>query len=192
MLYSNIPKKVTKSALLIFAPQFEEIEAITPIDLLRRANINVTTASLTDSIHVTGRNNITIHADTTLNEVIGQNFDILILPGGPGTQHLKNDARVIDLVKKYHQNNAVAAICAAPTVLNKAGVLNKKNYTAHSSTIKELPSPLPYSVVIDGNIITSKGPGTAIDFALAIIEYLTNTNTKQRIQHDIEYENPRI
>lgn len=162
------------AVLAILAEGFEEIEAIAPIDLLRRAGAQVTVAALADNIHVTGRMGVTIHADTTLAAVEKQDFDCLFLPGGPGTKHLRADPRV----KKLATNQAaagkwLAAICAAPTVLNDAGLLTGRRFTAHFSVQNELPNLLPNErVVVDGKIITSRGAGTAIDFGLAVVSAL--------------------
>src|SRR3954468_2723258 len=107
------------TVLALLADGFEEIEATTPIDLLRRAGAEVTIAALVEGIHVTGRTGITLHADTTLMAIAGKTFDCLFLPGGPGVKNLRADPRVKPLVLAQHQAGRwIAAICAAPTVLN--------------------------------------------------------------------------
>src|SRR3954471_1782799 len=126
------------TVLAILAEGFEEIEATTPIDLLRRAGAEVTVAALAEGIHVTGKMGMTMHADTTLAAIATRSFDCLFLPGGPGVKNLRNDPRVRSLVVQQHQAGRwIAAICAAPTVLHDAGVLAGKRYTAHFSVAEE-------------------------------------------------------
>lgn len=160
--------------LAILAEGFEEIETVTPIDLLRRAGAEVTLAALGNDLNVVGRSKITLRADLTLAEVLNQEFDCLLLPGGPGVKHLRADARVIDLVRKQDAaKKLIAAICAAPTVLHDAGVLTGRRYTAHFSVADELAEILAdEKVVSDGHVLTSRGAGTALDFGLALIEHL--------------------
>lgn len=178
-----------KSVLTILAPGFEEIEAITPIDILRRANVEVTIASLESEQLVCGRSNIFLQADIKLDAVLERDFDALILPGGPGAKRLRKDERVLKLVNElYIKNRLIGAICAAPTVLWDAGILEGKNYTAHFSTKEELKNIQGNkAVVIDGNIITSRGAGTALSFALAIIEILVSKEVADNIERDICY-----
>jgi 4-methyl-5(b-hydroxyethyl)-thiazole monophosphate biosynthesis len=162
------------AVLAILAEGFEEIEAIAPIDLLRRAGAQVTIAALGEGIHVTGRMGITVHADTALAEVEQETFDCVFLPGGPGTKRLRADSRVIALVKKQAAaDRLLVAICAAPTVLKDAGLLGSRRFTAHFSVADELPELIANDrVVVDGKIITSRGAGTAIDFGLAVVSAL--------------------
>jgi 4-methyl-5(b-hydroxyethyl)-thiazole monophosphate biosynthesis len=162
------------TVLAILPEGFEEIEAITPIDLLRRAGAEVTIAALGASPHVTGRCNITMHADTTLSNAAEKSYDLIFLPGGPGVLNLRGDARVRELVRlQAAAGRWVAAICAAPTVLNDAGLLDGRRYTAHFSVAKELPHILKDErVVVDGKIITSRGAGTSLDFGLMLVEKL--------------------
>jgi protein deglycase len=164
------------TVLAILAEGFEEIEATTPVDLLRRAGVEVTMAALGKEIHVTGRTGITVHADAPLAAVESHEFDCVFLPGGPGTKHLRADPRVRALVQRQAQSGKwLAAICAAPTVLHDAGLLAGHRYTAHFSVADELPAILNgLRVVIDGKLITSRGAGTALDFGLALIEHLVS------------------
>lgn len=164
------------TVLTLLAEGFEEIEAIVPIDLLRRAGVEVTTAALVDGIHVTGRSGITAHADTTLTAVAGRDFDCVFLPGGPGVQHLRADPRVRERVQQQAQAGRwLAAICAAPTVLHDAGLLTGRRYTAHFSVANELANILSHErVVTDGKIITSRGAGTAQEFGLDLIGKLVS------------------
>ena len=163
---------IPPAVLVILAHGFEEIEVVTPVDLLRRAGVEVTLAALSDSIHVTGRNGLTLHADTTLSAVANRDFDCLFLPGGPGTAELRADPRVRAGVLRYSAAGRwLAAICAAPIVLQDAGLLAGKRYTAHASVARELPHIMAdQRVVVDGQMVTSRGAGTAVDFGLVLVE----------------------
>jgi 4-methyl-5(b-hydroxyethyl)-thiazole monophosphate biosynthesis len=164
------------TVLAILAEGFEEIEAITPVDLLRRAGVEVTTAALGVNIYVTGRSGVTLHADTTLAAVVDRPFDCIFLPGGPGVTLLRADARVRVLVLAQHAAGRwLAAICAAPAVLHDAGLLAGRRYTAHFSVAAELPAILAAErTVADGRILTGRGAGTALDFALLLVESLVS------------------
>jgi 4-methyl-5(b-hydroxyethyl)-thiazole monophosphate biosynthesis len=175
------------TVLALLAEGVEEIEAITPINLLRRAGIDVTLASLSDQRHVTGRSGITLHADVALSEIGGRLFDLLLLPGGPGVKNLRADPRVDAIVRAHAAAGKwVAAICAAPTVLNAAGLLDGRRYTAHFSVAGELPDILAdQRVVVDGNILTSRGAGTALEFGLLLVEKLVSTDKARDIARSI-------
>ena len=175
------------TVLAILPEGFEELEAVGPIDLLRRANIEVTVAALGETIHVTGRNALTIHADTTLTAMGERLFDLLFLPGGPGVKHLRADPHVRSAVLRHHKADRwLAAICAAPTVLHDAGLLEGRRYTAHFSVAAELPAILADErVVTDGRLLTSRGAGTAIDFGLLMVEKLVSPETAQEISRSI-------
>lgn len=171
------------TVLVPLAEGFEEIEAFAPVDLLRRAGIEVTTAALAPGIHVTGRSGITAHADKSLADVMATDFDLIFLPGGAGTKHLRADPRVRELVLKQHQAGRwLAAICAAPTVLNDCGLLAGRRYTAHFSVANELPAILSGErVVTDGKITTSRGAGTAVDFGLHLVSLLAGPEKSAEI-----------
>ncbi len=175
------------TVLAILAEGFEEIEATAPIDLLRRAGVEVTVAGLGDGIHVTGRSGLTMHADTPLNAVLARKFDCLFLPGGPGVVHLRADPRVRELVLRYHAAGRwLAAICAAPTVLHDAGLLAGRRYTAHFSVANELPAILAGErVVEDGSLLTSRGAGTAIDFGLLLVAKLVSPAKAQEVAQSV-------
>lgn len=175
------------AVLAILAEGFEEIEAIAPIDLLRRAGAEVTVAALAEGIHVTGRSGITVHADTTLAALDAKDFDCVFLPGGPGVKHLRADPRVRALVLRQHSAARwIAAICAAPTVLHDAGVLAGRNYTAHFSVAAELPGIIANErVVADGHILTSRGAGTALDFGLLLIAKLLSPERAHEVARSI-------
>jgi protein deglycase len=167
------------TVLVILAEGFEEIEAVTPIDVLRRAGATVTVAALAAGIHVTGRTGITLHADTTLAALEAGSgpaaeFDCVFLPGGPGVKHLRADPRVRAWVTRQAAGEGwLAAICAAPVVLHDAGLLAGRRYTAHFSVAAELSEILAAErTVTDGRLLTSRGAGTALDFGLLLVEKL--------------------
>lgn len=173
--------------LTLLAEGFEEIEAVVPIDLLRRAGVNVTTAALGSALSVTGRSGLTFQADTPLDAIVGRTYDALFLPGGPGVRLLRADARVRPLVQEQAAAGRwLAAICAAPTVLLDAGVLQGRRHTAHFSVAAELPHLLPHErVVVDGRLVTSRGAGTAQDFALELIARLFSPEKAAEVAQSI-------
>ncbi len=175
------------TVLAVLANGFEEIEAVAPIDLLRRAGAEVTVAALEAGIHVTGRNALTLHADTSLAAVEMQAFDCVFLSGGPGTRLLRADPRVRALVQRQHAADRwLAAICAAPTVLHDAGLLQGRRYTAHDSVAAELPDLLrDERTVADGRILTSRGAGTALEFGLLLVEKLFDAAKAREIASSI-------
>jgi protein deglycase len=164
--------------LVPLAEGFEEIEAVTIVDLLRRAGIEVRTAALAGA-RVGGSHGIVVEADISIDEADASDYDMIVLPGGmPGAEHLKRDARVISLLRRFAaQGRYTAAICAAPGVLAHAGLLEGRRATsfpgflAPDSAAGIALSSAP--VVVDGKVVTSRGPGTAIDFSLALIELLS-------------------
>jgi len=164
------------TVLVLLADGFEEIEAFAPVDLLRRADIEVTVASLNENRHATGRSGITAHADVGLSAVQEKLFNLLFLPGGAGVKNLRADPRVVEIVKRHHAADRwLAAICAAPTVLNDGGLLSGKRYTAHFSVADELPAILADErIVTDGRVTTSRGAGTAVEFGLHLVALLTS------------------
>ncbi len=170
--------------LVPLAQGCEEIEAVTIIDLLRRAGIDVISAGL-DSHPIRASRGVMLIADTTLELALQQDFDMVVLPGGqPGTNNLKADQRIIALLKKMvAQESYVAAICAAPSALAMAGLLDGKKATSFPGALDSYPNVRQQnsSVVIDGKLITSRGPGTAIDFALALIEELVGKHKSAEV-----------
>jgi 4-methyl-5(b-hydroxyethyl)-thiazole monophosphate biosynthesis len=163
------------NALLLLAEGFEEIEAVTVIDVLRRAGVRVTVAALSSS-PVRGAHEIMISADTTLGAVDAHGFDALVLPGGmPGSKHLREDARVLELVREFVKaNKLTAAICAAPTVLEAAGVLRQRRATGYPGDALPSANYREESVVEDGPLVTSRGPATAFEFALTLVTRLVS------------------
>jgi 4-methyl-5(b-hydroxyethyl)-thiazole monophosphate biosynthesis len=178
------------TVLAILADGFEEIEAISPIDILRRAKAEVVVAALGEGIHVTGRSGITLHADTSLSALSAgamPGYDCVFLPGGPGVARLRADPRVRALVLRQNkEGRLLAAICAAPLVLADAGLLEGRRYTAHFSAASELPQCLPGErTVEDGNLLTSRGAGTATDFGLLLVERLFGRDRAREIASSI-------
>ncbi|MBN1403149.1 MAG: DJ-1/PfpI family protein [Opitutales bacterium] len=176
-----------KSALIILTDNFEEIEAVSPIDILRRAEVDVVTASRTGSRFVKGRSGIIMQADCLLEEVPPRAWDLLVIPGGAGTADMRRDERVLDLVRnQVAAERFVGAICAAPVVLKDAGVLKGRRVTSHQSVFEELPGALEKEAVVsDGPIVTSRGAGTSVAFALALVERLCGYNKALQIAHAI-------
>ena len=165
---------MSQRVLCLLVPGFEEIEAIAPIDLLRRAGAEVVVASVNGEKLVAGRCGVAIQADTALADVEKQDFDLLLIPGGPGVKVLRVDGRAAQLARRFADaGKPVAAICAAPLVLADAGLLAGKRFTAHFSTQSELPQALAQECVVeDGDLITSRGAGTAVEFGLVLVRRL--------------------
>jgi 4-methyl-5(b-hydroxyethyl)-thiazole monophosphate biosynthesis len=177
------------SVITVLAQGFEETEAVTPIDLLRRAGVTVTVLGL-DSASVTGSHGITITADKLLKD-FSCPIDGIVLPGGmPGTRNLANSAPLLDLIRAtFKRGGLCAAICAAPTVLAKAGILTGHRATCFPGCEKELGGAVyeEKEVVRDRTIITSRGVGTVVPFSLELITYLMNHETAAKIKKAIVY-----
>lgn len=177
-----------KTVLIPLAEGCEELEAVTLIDILRRAEIEVITASLTEYQQITASRGVRLVADTTLDLVIDDEFDMLILPGGqPGTNNLDADPRIHALLKRlYHDKKWIGAICAAPMVLAHSGLLNGLKISCYPGTLEPTEWPEVQlsndAVVCDTKVITSRGPGTAISFALMIIEKLMDETTRKQVE----------
>lgn len=175
-------------ALIPLAQGCEELEAVTIIDLLRRANFEVVTAGLGPDPVICSRGVVLI-ADTTLEKASKiDDFDIVILPGGlPGADNLADSPVLTRLLKRMaNENKYVTAICAAPRVLAKAGLLEGKRVTAYPGFVDGGHFPeLHYTgeaIEVDGKVVTSRGPGTAMDFALTLIELLADKSTRQTVE----------
>ncbi|MCC5994511.1 MAG: DJ-1/PfpI family protein [Candidatus Aenigmarchaeota archaeon] len=154
------------------AEGFEEIEAIAVIDILRRANIKVDVVGVEDEV-VAGRNGIKVLCDKIITDVKPEDYDGIILPGGnPGYKNLENNQQVINIIKSLNsRGKLVAAICASPTILEKIGILEDKKATCYPTMKDKIKNFVNERVVVDKNIITSQGPGTAIEFALEIVRF---------------------
>lgn len=160
---------------VLFAPGFEEIEAITPVDVFRRASFDVD--MIGDAKEVTGAHDITMRVDRLFDETDFSQYDLIVVPGGlPGSTNLRDDDRVIQLLQQANENEKMlAAICAAPIVLAKAGLLDGKKHTNAPGFEKEIPYGDHQSdavVVIDGNIATSRGAATALEFSYQLVDQL--------------------
>ncbi|KAF0191896.1 MAG: 4-methyl-5(b-hydroxyethyl)-thiazole monophosphate biosynthesi [Gammaproteobacteria bacterium] len=173
--------------LVPLAQGCEELEAVTIIDLLRRAGIDVVTAGLDDQPVIASRG-VRLLPDTTLDDALTQTFDMIALPGGgPGADHLHQDRRIRELLQRMAgQGKYTAAICAAPKVLAAAGLLDGRRATAYPGTLDALAAPgmtvASAAVVVDGKVITSRGPGTAMDFALVLIEQLSGKPLRDKVE----------
>lgn len=176
-----------KSVLVPLAPGFEDLEATTIVDLLRRAGIEVVTAGLQAGL-IQGARGMRVQPDALLDEVLERDFDMIALPGGmPGAENLKNDGRVQALLRKAAgAGRYTAAICAAPIALAEAGLLEGKAATSYPGFVEKLAVPgLRFStapVVVDGRVVTSRGPGTAMDFALQLVELLAGKAVRDQVE----------
>ncbi len=176
-------------AYVLLADGFEEIEAITPIDVLRRAGIEVKTLSITNEKAVKGAHNIEIIADDILANQIDNKADIIITPGGlPGSSNLRDNTMVQSLLKKqFAENKLIASICASPIALDSASILNDATYTCYpgfESNIKT-GTYINERVVFNNNIITAQGPGVAMEFALKIVEVLLDKETADNLKKEM-------
>ena len=201
-----VPKK---RALLLLHPGFEEIEAVTPADLLRRGGVEVVLASVSASLEVEGGRGIAVRADALLAELLGNvpgaapgnglaevaaTFDMLIVPGGPGITALRANAEaaapLLDLVRAFHARGAwIAAICAAPLLLLDAGLAATLRVTSFPGAAEELRAGAKaYAeerVVLDRNVITARGAGASEEFALALIALLAGAAEAEDIRRRI-------
>jgi len=177
-----------KQVLVPLAHGFEEIETVTIVDILRRAGARVILAG-TASGPIKGSRGVVVVPDALLQEVLAQSFDLVVLPGGqPGTDNLMADERVKTLLKSMQAGGKpIAAICAAPLVLHAAGILAGRTVTSHPS-VKERLRGVTYSenrVVRDGQVVTSRGPGTALEFALALVDLLFGPDMVDKVNQGV-------
>ena len=173
------------SVLVPLAQGCEELEAVTVVDLLRRAGVHVVTAGL-DNAPVRASRGVVLLADMTLDEALKQEYDMVVLPGGlPGADHLDDDPRIRGLLRTMADSGRyTAAICAAPKVLASTGLLEGKKVTSFPGVLDAF-ADLDYRsdpVVQDGRLITSRGPGTAMDFALTLIENLLGMDKRNEVE----------
>lgn len=186
-----------KTTLALITHGFEEIEAVAPFDLLRRAGVALTISALGagSDLLVRSRGNIALKADVAFETLAGtpenydalaQKFDALLLPGGPSSFDLLKDGRAAKLAAAFAaRGKIVAAICAAPLILKSAGLLDGKRASAHSCAWQEIPAAqFAARVTRDGNIITSRGPATAFDFGLALVSALCGNAVAESIAGD--------
>lgn len=173
------------NVLVPLAQGCEEIEAVTIIDILRRAGITVVSAGL-DAMPVRASRGTVLIPDTTLDDALKQDFDMLVLPGGqPGTNNLKADTRILAMLNRMTKaDKYITAICAAPSVLAAAGLLDSKQATSFPGALDDYPRVLQQvnAVVEDGKFITSRGPGTAMEFALVLVERLVGKAKRNEVE----------
>jgi len=179
---------MSRRAILILAPGYEELEAVAVIDILRRAGIEIVIAG-TEKGPIASARDVKIVTDATLDQVMDQDFDLVVLPGGlDATERLASDKRVLSMLKRQLQTQGIiGAICAAPSVLDRHGLSKGKTITCHPvcrETIKQ--SALAEDrVVQDGLLVTSQGPGTALEFALRLVERLEGTEKMQEVNKGV-------
>lgn len=175
---------------VILADGFEEVEAIEPIDIMRRAGIEVVTVSVGDRV-VTGAHNIPVTADITINEINPENMDLLMLPGGAGHELLDASNEVHGLINYAVTNNIyISAICAAPSILGKKMILEGKRATCFPGFEKYLYGAeiTADKTVVDGKIITARGAGAASEFGFAMVELLADKKTADDLRKTMQYE----
>jgi len=171
--------------LIPLAQGFEEIEALTNIDVLRRAGLDVVTAGIGSS-EIEGDHGVKVQTDTEISELSSDDLSAVVLPGGmPGAANLRDSGRLLKIIREINEKGGLcAAVCAAPIVLDAAGILEGKNATSYPGFDEEMPS-CNYKeerVVIDGNIITGRGPGVAMEFALTVVEYLLDAKERAQLE----------
>ncbi len=170
---------------VLFVEGFEEIEAMAVVDILRRADVEVTTVGV-GGILITSAHGVRVNTDTRLIDLDAEKFDALVIPGGPGYKNLLNNNTVLRLVERFSsQGKLIGAICAAPLVLAKLGLLKERRATIYPGFEKELGRPRDDKVVVDANIVTSQGPGTAIEFALKLVEQLCGHQKAMQVRREI-------
>ena len=182
---------MTKKVCVFLADGFEEIEGLTVVDLLRRAQIEVTMVSITGKMTVHGAHGIDVQADELFENMNYEEQDMLVLPGGmPGTIHLGEHRGLEKLLREFYKKERyIAAICAAPSVFGKYGFLQGRKATSYPGFEKELVGAkcVTDAVAVSDFVITSRGMGTAIEFSLALIEQLLNKEKAEQIAEAIIY-----
>ena len=176
---------------IFMADGCEEIEGLTVVDIARRAGIEIDTISITGKPVVTSSHKVTFETDTTKEQADFASYDGIVLPGGmPGTVHLGEDDTVSQVIREFEkEGKLVAAICAAPSVLGQAGILNGKKAACHPGFEEKLTGAEVFfsPVVCDGNVITSRGMGTAVPFGLAVARYFTDDATIEHVKAGLVY-----
>lgn len=181
-----------KKTAILFADGYEEVEALTVVDLLRRAKIGCDIVALEESSQITGSHGIRVEADMPFSQLDEAQYDGLILPGGlRGVNNLAADERVLTLLRRFAgAGKLTAAICAGPTVLAKAGLLEGRKATCYPGMEDQLTGAIACTepVVADGDILTSRGLGTAIPFALALVAYFSDEKQAQALAKSIVFQ----
>ncbi len=182
-----------RNIALFLADGCEEVEALATADVLKRAHLPVTMVSINETRTVVSSHNVTFEADTTISKINFDAYDMLILPGGmPGTPNLEANDILVSNVKRFvKEGRMVAAICAAPTILAHAGLLKDRRATCNPGRYEDLIRGdailTREKVTVDGNIITSQAMGTAIPFALAIVEHFLGSEEAEKLAENIVY-----
>ena len=168
------------------AEGFEDIEVFSVIDVMRRAGIPIDTVGVSGSV-VTSCSGVRVMVDRKMMEIKAEDYDGVIIPGGSkAVDILKRTNSLLEIIKKLdNKQKLVAAICAAPTILAKLGILEERKATVYPGLERELPKPRDDKVIVDKNIITSQGPGTAIEFSLKIVEFLKGEAKAEQIRRDL-------
>lgn len=176
-----------KRVLCLLADGVEELELVAPVDVLRRAGAEVVLASVGEGVRVTGRNGLVLQADGPLGMVSVSDHDMLLIPGGAAVTKLRQDGRAAELARAFAAaGKTVAAICAGPLVLEDAGLLEGRRFTAHFSVVNELPgAQTGERTMEDGVLITSRGAGTALEFGLALVDRLFGEEKEEEIARQI-------
>lgn len=172
---------------LFLSTGFEEIEALTTVDLLRRANVSVTTVSMEDSLQVTGSHHIRVEADKLFKDCDFGEAEMLILPGG--SRRLGEFPALCDLLRQHNaEGKEIAAICAAPSILGELGILEGKQATCYPGFESYLGDSYVGGLVVESqNVITAKGPGLSSDFAFCLIEHLASTEVADEVYDAAQY-----
>jgi len=175
-----------KSVLVPVADGTEELEAVAIIDILRRAGAIVTVASVSGELQITASRGVVIVADALIEECVDQDYDLVVLPGGiPGAEHLRDSAALIGMLKHQREKEGFyGAICASPAVvLQHHGLLEGRQATCHPGFADQIANrnQIESRVVVDGNCLTSRGPGTAVEFALALVEQLFGQAKREEV-----------
>lgn len=176
---------------LFLVEGFEEIEALSPVDLLRRAGVEVDTISITNSNKVVSSRKVTVLTDKLIENINFDKYEMIILPGGPGVENYYNSELLLEKIKEFSKNKKISAICAAPTVFAKLGLLEGKKAVCfpacEDDLVKGGANLVREKVVTDGNITTSKAAGTAIDFGIELVKVLVGEEKSKQIKEQIYY-----
>jgi len=174
--------------MVLLADGFEEVEFVTIVDVLRRADLEVTVVGLKAG-PIDGSHGVKIMPDTSVDDITAAQFDGVVLPGGyPGFVNLGEDERVLKLVREMNLSGKyLTAICGAPSVLSKAGVIEGKKVTIHPGVKDQLVTGnyVDQRVVVDGQVVTSQGPGTAMEFSLKLVELFSGRAKMEEVKEDI-------
>ncbi len=167
---------------------FEEIEALTVIDVLRRAGLDVETVGIVGSM-IRGMHGVRVMVDKRLMEINPKEYDAIVLPGGPGYKTLARTGKLMEMLKDFNaKQKTIGAICAAPAILAELGILDEKRATIYPGMEKQLSYPRGNRVVVDGHIITSQAPGTAMEFALALVKKLVGNSEMLKLKKELVVE----